>query len=277
MAKDPFLRITHCPCGRLFFDEYNGDTQTSSKKVKGDIIMFSVTDMRTFEHFSLPHIVTLLIFFTVCMILVRYRKNLEPYKTLIKWILFSILLVCVISLQTVLVLLGEWGVGHLPLQLCSISTFLAMYLFLKRNDKVFHLFYFIGLIPPILSMISPDLAHQFPHFRFIRYFLQHSVITLSVFYFILFEGYRVPRNAILFSYIMINIIAVPIFIINLYLGTNFFFLASPTIEVETLLTLFGSGVMYYFYLEMVAILVLFISYIPMTILQKRNLGSREGD
>jgi hypothetical integral membrane protein (TIGR02206 family) len=231
--------------------------------------------MRTFEHFSLPHIVSLLIFFTFCMFLVIFRKRIEPYKTLIKWTLFSILLVCVVSLQTVLVLMGEWGFGHLPLQLCSISTFLALYLFLKRNEKVFNLLYFIGLIPPILSMISPDLAHQFPHFRYLRYFLQHSAITLSVFYFILFEGYRVPRRAILYSYIMINIIAVPIFIINLYLGTNFFFLASPTIEVETLLTLFGSGVMYYFYLEMVAIIVLFISYIPMNILQKRNLVSRE--
>lgn len=239
--------------------------------------MFSVTDMRTFEHFSLPHIVTLIIFFTVCMVLVIFRKRIEPYKTLIKWTLFSILLVCVVSLQTVLVLMGEWGFGHLPLQLCSISTFLAMYLFLKKNEKVFHLLYFIGLIPPILSMISPDLAHQFPHFRYLRYFLQHSAITLSVLYFILFEGYRVPRKAILSSYIMINIIAVPIFIINLYFETNFFFLASPTIEVKTLLTLFGSGIMYYLYLEMVAIIVLFITYIPMNILQKRNLGSIESD
>jgi hypothetical integral membrane protein (TIGR02206 family) len=234
--------------------------------------MFSGSEMRTFEHFSLSHMVTLFIFFTVCMILMKCRKSLEPYKTKIKWTLFSFLLVCVISLQTVLIILGEWSVGHLPLQLCSISTFLALYLFLKRNDKVFHLFYFIGLIPPMLSMISPDLAHQFPHFRYLRYFLQHSAITLSVLYFIIFEGYLVPRKAIFHSFIIINIIAIPIFIINLLLGTNFFFLASPTIEVETLLTLFGSGVMYYLYLELVAIMVLCISYIPMVILQKRKVS-----
>jgi hypothetical integral membrane protein (TIGR02206 family) len=237
--------------------------------------MFSATNMRTFEHFSPPHIITLFIFFTVCMILVRFRKDLEPYKTLIKWGLFSTMLACVVSFQTVLILLGEWEFGHLPLQLCSISTFLAMYLFLKRNEKVFHLLYFIGLIPPILSMISPDLAHQFPHFRYLRYFLQHSAIALSVLYFLLFEGYRVPRKALLSSYIMINIIAVPIFILNLFLGTNFFFLASPTIEVETLLTLFGSGVMYYIYLEIIAVIVLVVSYIPMNILIKRNLGSSD--
>jgi hypothetical integral membrane protein (TIGR02206 family) len=242
---------------------------------KGEIIMFSVTEMRTFEHFSIPHIVTLLVFFTACIVLVIFRKSFEPYKTIIKWTLFSILLVCVISLQLVLVLMGEWEVGNLPLQICSISTFLALFLFLKSNQKVFNLLYFIGFIPPILSMISPDLAHQFPHFRFLRYFFQHSVITLSVLYFILFEHYRAPRKAILESYISINIIAVPIFMINHLLGTNFFFLASPTIEVETLLTLFGSGVMYYIYLEIVAIIVLFISYIPMAILQKKKWSRGE--
>lgn len=239
-------------------------------KAKGDVVMFSGTEMRTFEHFSIPHIVMLIVFFTACFVLVSFKKKLESYKIIIKWTLFSILIVCVISLQLVLVLTGEWDAGDLPLQLCSISTFLALCLFLKSNNKVFNLLYFIGFIPPILSMLSPDLAHQFPHFRFLRYFLQHSAITLSVLYFILFEGYRVSRKAILHCYISINLIAVPIFIINLLLGTNFFFLASPTIEVKTLLTLFGSGIMYYIYLEIVAIIILFISYIPMAKLQKNE-------
>jgi hypothetical integral membrane protein (TIGR02206 family) len=247
--------------------------------VKGDVMMFSVAEMRTFEHFSLTHIVTLVVFFSACFVLVKFRKQLDSYKFMIRWTLFSILFVCVISLQLVLILTGEWEVGDLPLQLCSISTFLSLYLFLKRSNKVFHLLYFIGLIPPVLSMISPDLAHQFPHFRFLRYFLQHSAITLSVLYFILFEGYRVPRKAIIHSYISINVIAIPIYMINQLLGTNFFFLASPTIEVKTLLTLFGSGILYYIYLELVAIIILFISYFPMAIYtknEKKDLGADEG-
>lgn len=236
--------------------------------------MFSGTEMRTFEHFSIPHIVILIVFFTLCIALVSFRKKWVAYKKLIKWTLFSILLVCVISLQLVLVLTGEWEVKDLPLQLCSISTFLSLYLFLKSNPKVFNLLYFIGLIPPVLSMISPDLVHQFPHFRFIRYFLQHSAITLSVLYFILFEGYRVSKKAILPCYIAINLIAVPIFILNILLGTNFFFLASPTIEAKTLLTLFGSGMMYYIYLEILTLMVLFISYLIMSILQHKEKINR---
>lgn len=236
---------------------------------KGDVIMFAATEMRSFEHFSLPHMVTLMIFFSIGFILIKCRKKLELYKTIIKWTLFTNLIVCVISLQLVLVLTGDWDPGDLPLQLCSISTFLTLYLFIKGNNKVFHLLYFIGFIPPILAMLSPDLAHQFPHFRFLRYFLQHSAITLSVLYFILFEGYRVPRNAILHSYVMINIIAVPIFLLNKIIGTNFFFLSGPTLEAETVLTFFGSGIMYYIYLEIVAILVIIISFIPMAILSKK--------
>ncbi|WP_163100388.1 TIGR02206 family membrane protein [Peribacillus alkalitolerans] len=230
--------------------------------------MYSVIEMRAFELFSPPHIVTLLLFFITCVVLVYYRQQIAAYKTFIKWTLFSILLGCVISLQFWLVLSGEWNVGHLPLQLCSFSTYLSLYLFLKNNNKVFNFLFFIGFLPPILSMITPDMSHQFPHFRFIRYFLQHSAITLSVLYFILFEGYRVPKSAILSSYVILNIIAVPIFILNLLLGTNFFFLMSPSLESKTLLTFFGSGMMYYIFIEIAAILLLFLSYIPMGWLQK---------
>jgi hypothetical integral membrane protein (TIGR02206 family) len=104
------------------------------------------------------------------------------------------------------------------------------------------LLFFIGILPPILGMVTPDMVYQFPHFRFIRFFLLHSAIPLSVLYFILFEGYRVPRKAVFFSFLSVNIIAIPIFFLNQLLGTNFFFLASPS-ETKTLLTFFGSGTM----------------------------------
>jgi hypothetical integral membrane protein (TIGR02206 family) len=121
-------------------------------------------------------------------------------------------------------------------------------------------------------MVTPDIVYQFPHFRFLKYFLHHSAIPLAVLYFILFEGYRVPREAVITSYLTLNVIAVPIFFLNLLLGTNFFFLASPS-ETETLLSFFGSGIMYYISLEIAAIIVFMITYIPMGILLKRENGT----
>lgn len=232
--------------------------------------------MQDFTLFSMPHIVTLLIFFTTFSLFIYYRKKLKLYQAFLKWSLFTILFICEISLQLYLIVIKEWKVSDLPLQICSLSTFLALFLFLKKDPKMFHLLFFIGTLPPIFSMFSPDIVHQFPHFRFIRYFLKHSAIPLAVLYFILFEGYRVPRKAVLSSFLIINLIAVPIFFLNQLLGTNFFFLAAPS-EAKTLLTFLGSGIMYNISLEIVALIVCFITYIPMDILQKKENMKLRGD
>jgi len=236
---------------------------------RGVAIMFSVTGMQTFTFFSMTHVVTLLLFFLTCFLLVYFRKQLTSYQVIVKWTLFITLILCEVSFHLWLILTKQWEVADLPLQLCSLSTFLSLFLFLKKNQKVFNLLFFIGLLPAILSMITPDIVYQFPHFRFLKYFLHHSAIPLAVLYFILFEGYRVPRKAVITSYLKLNVIAVPVFFLNVWLDTNFFFLASPS-ESETLLSFFGSGVVYYINLEIAAIIVFIITYIPMGLLQKRE-------
>lgn len=241
-----------------------------------DDIMFSVTGMQGFELFSMVHIGTLVLFFTASWALVYFRIKRKFYQQMIKWSLFILLGACEVSLHLWLILTNQWDVSDLPLQLCSLSTFLAMYLFLKKNNRVFYLLYFFGILPPILSMVTPEIVYTFPHFRYIKYFLHHSVIPLSALYFIFYEGYRVPKKAILFSFLTLNIIAVPIFFLNLLLGTNFFYLASPT-EAKTILSFFGSGIMYYINLEIAALIVLFITYSPMGIIQRIERKHKKGN
>jgi len=214
--------------------------------------MFSVTEMQDFTLFSVPHVITFLLFLVTCFILIHYRTSLKPYQAVIKWSLFIILIVCEVSHHVWLIMTKQWEVADLPLQLCSLSTFLCLYLFLKGNQKIFQLLFFIGLLPPILSMVTPELEYQFPHYRFLKYFLHHSAIPLAVLYFLHFEGYRLPKKAIITSFVTINIIAVPIFFINQLLDTNFFFLANPS-EAKTILSFFGSGIWYYINLEIAAL------------------------
>jgi hypothetical integral membrane protein (TIGR02206 family) len=232
----------------------------------GDDIMFSVTGMQGFELFSTAHIWTLVVFFLACGVLVFFKNKGNMYQQIIKWTLFVLLPVCEISSHVWLILTDQWEISDLPLQLCSLSTVLALYLFLKKNEKVFYLLYFFGTLPPFLAMVTPEMVYTFPHFRFIEYFLHHSLLPLAALYFILYEGYRVPKKAILYSYVTANIIAVPIFILNQLLGTNFFYLAAPT-EAETILTFFGTGIMYYINLEIAALIVFGITYLPMGILR----------
>lgn len=229
--------------------------------------MFSVTGMQGFELFSTEHLITLVLFFGLCLFLIFFRKKLKPHQNVIKWTIFWILPACEISSHVWRILTDQWDVGDLPLHMCSMSSFLAMYLFLKKNVKGFYVLYFIGSLPAILAMVTPEMTYVFPHFHFIEYFLHHSAIPIAVLYFILFEGYRVPFKSIPFTYLFVNIVAVPIFLLNILLDTNFFYLAAPT-DSKTILSFFGSGIWYYINLEIAALFVFFITYIPMGILQK---------
>ncbi|MBD8069569.1 TIGR02206 family membrane protein [Bacillus sp. PS06] len=233
--------------------------------------MFSVTEMRTFEMFSMPHIVFLVLFVIISSFLILFRERLKPLQSLIKWSLFSILVLSEISMQIWLVVTDQWEIGTLPLHLCSVSTIILIYLFLKPSKYAFYFVFFTGFIPPILSMVTPDLFYQFPHYRFLKYFLHHAAISWSVIYFIVFEGYRVPRKAIWTTFLALNVIALPMFFINLLLDTNFFYLANPT-ETKTILSFFGTGVMYYLNLELAALSVLLITYIPMGLLLRKERG-----
>ncbi|MFT4416556.1 TIGR02206 family membrane protein [Fredinandcohnia humi] len=231
--------------------------------------MFSVTEMRTFEMFSVPHVTFLLLFVAISLLLVFFRGTLRRFQAIIKWTLCSILVLSEVSHHIWLVVTNQWEIGSLPLQLCSVSTFICIYLFLKPSKKAFYLVFFTGLLPPILSMVTPELFYQFPHYRFLKYFLHHSAIAWSVIYFVVLEGYRVPRKAVWTAFFLLNLIAIPIFIINLLLDTNFFYLANPT-ETKTILSFFGSGIMYYITLEIAALIVFFITYLPMGILVKKE-------
>ncbi|WP_456274535.1 YwaF family protein [Bacillus sp. AK031] len=231
--------------------------------------MFSVTEMRTFELFSNPHITVLLVFVAISLFLVIFRVFLKPYQSIIKWTLFSILALSELSAQIWVIATDQWEYGSLPLHLCSISTFISIYLFFKRSKKAFYLLFFTGFLPPILSMVTPEVFYQFPHYRFLKYFLHHSAIAWSVLYFVIYEGYRLPRKAVWTGFLMLNIIAIPIFFINLLMDTNFFYLANPT-ESKTILSFFGSGIMYYINLEIAALIVFSLTYLPMGMLLKRE-------
>jgi hypothetical protein len=97
--------------------------------------MFSVNGMQTFTFFSMPHILTLILFFLTIFLFVYYWKKLKSYKNLIRWTLFTILIVCEVSFHLWLVLTNQWEVADLPLQLCSLSTFLYPIFIFETQPK----------------------------------------------------------------------------------------------------------------------------------------------
>ncbi|MGR3764665.1 YwaF family protein [Rossellomorea sp. NS-SX7] len=233
--------------------------------------MLSPEKMMDFQLFSMTHLLTLLLFFLVAAALVRWCQN----RMDIKWIgtiLVCTLIISEISYQIWSVTNGLWSFqSTLPLHLCSISTFIGIYLYFKRDSRFFYLFLYIGFIPPILALITPDNPYAFPHYRYIKYFLHHMAIPLMVLYLFYFDRYTINKKSILYGLGLVNSLAVPIFILNKLSGSNYFFLSGPP-EGNTPLLWFGDGIVYIINLELAAVIVFSLNYLffKMLAVKRRN-------
>jgi hypothetical integral membrane protein (TIGR02206 family) len=233
--------------------------------------MFSPDRMLDFQLFSLAHLLTLFVF----VLLIAGLIYCFAKRTNIKWI--GTILVCTLSISEISYQIwsvknGIWSFqSTLPLHLCSISTFIGIYLYFKRSSRLFYLFLYIGFIPPILAIITPDNPYAFPHYRYIKYFLHHMAIPLMVVYLFLYDHYPLRKRSILYGLGLVNCLAVPIFILNKLSGSNYFFLAGPP-EGNTPLSWFGEGIMYIVSLEFAAIIVFSINYLLFKLLaaKRRN-------
>ncbi|WP_162785255.1 TIGR02206 family membrane protein [Bacillus sp. P14.5] len=131
---------------------------------------------------------------------------------------------------------------------------------METKSKCFYFYYYIGLIPPILALITPDLIYDYPHYRFLKFFLHHMAIPLMAVYLLKTKEYTLPFNSIWKGMLMLNIMIFPIYLLNKLLGSNYFFLNGPP-EGETALSLFGSGLRYYINLELAALVIFFTSFL----------------
>ncbi|WP_064091282.1 YwaF family protein [Rossellomorea aquimaris] len=231
--------------------------------------MFSPDDMMDFQLFSMEHIMTLLLF-TIMIVLFITTFSTSIYIKKIGIILVWTLLISELTFQTWSIMNGLWTVqSTLPLQLCSISTFLGIYLFYKRSEKIFFLFLYIGFIPPILALITPDIPYSFPHFRYIKYFIHHTAIPFMVLYLFFSDNYKIPKKSIVYGMVLLNILAIPIYLLNWWIGSNYFFLGGPP-EGNTPLLWFGEGIYYIVNLELAGMLVFFITFLFFTYLERRR-------
>ncbi|MCA1054476.1 TIGR02206 family membrane protein [Rossellomorea aquimaris] len=236
--------------------------------------MFSPDNMMNFHLFSVSHLLTILLFFLLAGVMVMVMMKGRDNKG-IGTLLVGILAVSEISYQVWSVLYGNWSFQTtMPLHLCSISTFIGIYLYFKKNVKWFYLFLYIGFIPPILAIITPDNPYAFPHYRYLKYFLHHMGIPLMVLYLFFHDRYQVPKRSIFYGLFLVNCLAVPILIINKLSGSNYFFLSGPP-EGNTPLLWFGDGFVYFLNLELAAVVVFTLNYFLFRWLEKYRKQERQ--
>ncbi|MCE9518054.1 MAG: TIGR02206 family membrane protein [Verrucomicrobia bacterium] len=85
----------------------------------------------------------------------------------------------------------------LPLHLCDVAAFLGALALIKREPEVCELLYFWGLAGTLQGLITPALTAEWPHPRFVMFFVLHCGVVLAALQVVLGRGITPRRGAAL--------------------------------------------------------------------------------
>lgn len=147
----------------------------------------------------------------------------------------------------------------LPIQLCDLAVFLAIWVLLTADRRGFQPLYFWGLAGTLQAAVTPDLPVGFPHPGYVLFFLGHGVTLVAVFFCAFAYDLRPTLRGALATLLATNLwaflVAAPV---NAILGTNYLFLCAKPAQA-TLIDHLGPWPWYLLALEGVA-LASFLAY-----------------
>lgn len=180
-------------------------------------------------HFSVHHIAWLIAGAVVCVLLCLVYSRLGTRGRAILRRAVAFLPPAVELLRTALfIVAGEYGIGRLPLHLCTMSVYLAAYHALFGGELAGQLLYAFGMPGGICALVFPDwCAYPPASFLSASSFLLH-IFLVSYPIMLAVGGDITPdiRHAPLMLGIL-SAVAVPIFVFDRVTGTNYMFLNYP--------------------------------------------------
>ena len=154
----------------------------------------------------------------------------------------------------------------LPLNICNFSLIIATVSLVTRNRYCFEFSYFIGATAALQSLLTPGFPYIYNHTDYIMFFFQHALIIVLALWNVFVEGMITSKNAILRTMIFLNLMVIPVGIINWFADSNYMYICQkPHVESPFL---FGEWPWYILSLELVGLLMMLIAAIPMAMANK---------
>ncbi|NOV03790.1 YwaF family protein [Paenibacillus planticolens] len=218
-----------------------------------------------FVPYTAPHFIIIAILVILAIFMYRFKSIIRNNSTIRK-IVISALLLGLILPEVILYVWyaveGLWDVKYtLPLELCSISQLLAIFMLLTRSRLLYQIVFFAGIGGALQAMLTPDLDYPFPHFRFFHFFIVHIAIILAPLYMTWIEKYRPTWKSIGITMIFLNILLVIVGSVDYWLKSNYMFLRHKP-EAASILNLLGPYPYYLAAEELIALIIFSIMYLP---------------
>ena len=153
--------------------------------------------------------------------------------------------------------------SSLPLHICGVALFVVVFALLRRNQILYEIGYFWGIVGTLNAVITPQLEVGFPHYRFFQYFIVHGGIVVSVLFATWGLRMRPTLKGLLRSFLLANFYMVVIAGVNLLLKSNYMFICEPPDTKSPFF--FAPWPWYILILDGVALVFFFLVYSPFLI------------
>ena len=170
----------------------------------------------------------------------------------------------------VLILLGEFGWGHLPFHLCGINILLIGFDVIKQTKVVRSFLYYFAIPGAALALFFPNWT-EMPIWNFfhLHSFTIHILLVLYPLLLVTTNQVSTDLKSAVKGVALLVAMAIPVYFLNLLWDTNFMFLMEPDSgnPLELFQKLLGSHLWGF---PILLPFVIFLMYLPARILRNRK-------
>lgn len=226
---------------------------------------FDATSVHAFVPFSLSHLLALAIAAIGLITLVSARTLLREKKRLfqsLRWLLLAFLFVSEFSYHYWAITNSVWKFsGQMPLHLCGIASITAMIGLLTMRPLWIQISFYIGILPALLALITPELPFDYQHFRFWKFFVHHTAIPWACLFLALSHPAAIHLRSVFSVYALLLAYAAFVgFYINPLTDSNYLYLMRRPMTASPL-DFFGDGPWYYINLCLTALALFIVQYL----------------
>lgn len=228
-----------------------------------------------FKLFGPSHLIALGIVALVNIVICFFWRNpSEAARRRFRYGLSAVLLINESFYHLWALTTGQWSIQvHLPFHLCSILVYITPIVLITKNYRVYEFCYFMGIGGAMQALLTPDVgSYDFPHIRFWVAIISHASMVTAAIYMTVVEGFRPTWKSLRNTIIALNIYMVPVFILNMLIGSNYLFINRKP-DTASLIDMLGPWPWYILSMEVVGLAVFLLLYLPFAIKDRLALRS----
>ncbi len=160
----------------------------------------------------------------------------------------------------------------LPLHFCSVMQVVCALSLWIPSRRLRSVAYYCVLCATLQGLVTPSVAHDFPSWTYVAFFLSHGVTVITALYLPLALKWKPARWDFLWAFLLANAYLAAIHPVNMLLGTNYgFTVATPA--GGSVLDFLGPWPWYLLWMQVPALALMYLLTLPFRRYPRGRTGS----